>query len=599
LTQQLQDILSMVKHKLHELAAQAEAAGLYAPGPPILRMISPLAEGADRLAAVTAGALGYRLQAPLPFPAAEYERDFPESVTEFRALLELAEGDVLALDGGRGEAEARSYEAVGRLVVRNCDLLIAIWDGGNGKGRGGTAEIVQFAVRHGLAVWWLRADGTGDPGWLAGPSAARSPEACPSGKMATALLAEYLAHCILPAAEAAKSHTGIIGYLFGRLRRHKALSPLAALLSETELKKNVLWSLHHRVMRWAAGQAAPAAASTPAHPVPPAVPSEVWAYWQSFYQPMDHCAVGYAERYRSSYVLIFALAALAACNAVLGVGFHGLARVVTGIATGVELISLLGILTVAGLNELLRWHPRSITYRLLAELFRKQQALALLAWSLPAAEAAAVTSGADSELAGEPKPVARDALVGWYFNAVLRAAPLPRGNLSGAALRHIYTVIDASLVTGQAEYHARRRWEVEHAARHFGRLGAGFFLLTLGAVFVKFLLIWLPLFLPALRAGEVLENSMFVIGFIAALLPVLSAAFVGIRSYAELELVADQSLRMQRILTHAEAQLRHVALDLPLASQALGTEILLLAEAMLRDVRGWAQLFRVKAVDVS
>jgi len=44
--------------------------------------------------------------------------------------------------------------------------------------------------------------------------------------------------------------------------------------------------------------------------------------------------------------------------------------------------------------------------------------------------------------------------------------------------------------------------------------------------------------------------------------------------------------------------LRHLPLDAPLASQELGAEILLLAENMLRDIKGWAQLFRIKAVDV-
>lgn len=595
LRERLRDVLGIVRDKVHGLAVQTEIAGLYAPGPPLLRMLSPLADGADRLAALAALELGYQLEAPLPFPAAEYARDFPDTAGEFRDLLARAAPCVLALDGARGALETRSYEAVGRLVVRNCDLLIAIWDGGAGRGRGGTAEIVKYAARHGLPVWWLALDEAAEPGWIRSPAAVRRPAASPRGEAAVALLEDYIASSILPAAEAAESHTGMIGDMLGRLRRHPAPSPLAALLSERELPRRGIWGSHRIVMRWAAGRAVPVA--TPVAELPQAPPGEVWAYWQKFYQPVDACAIGYADRYRSSYLLIFALAAVAACSAVLGVGFHGQAR----FATMVELVALLGILVVVGLNELRRWHPRSIAYRLLAELFRKQQALALLAWSLPAAEAASVAGQAGGEwdeIRGGSQPVARDALVGWYFNAVLRAAPLPQGEINNAALRHIYDVIDASLVTGQADYHARRRWEVEHAARFFGRLGSGFFLLTLAAVSLKFALMWLPIFVAAMRGQVVLDESTVAIGFMAALLPALSAAFVGVRGYAELELVADQSLQMQRVLAHAAAQLRHLPLDAPLASQELGAEILLLAENMLRDIKGWAQLFRIKAVDV-
>src|SRR3712207_1230281 len=45
---------------------------------PILRLISPLAEGADRVVAEEArsGDLKFEIQSPLPFTAEEYENDF-------------------------------------------------------------------------------------------------------------------------------------------------------------------------------------------------------------------------------------------------------------------------------------------------------------------------------------------------------------------------------------------------------------------------------------------------------------------------------------------------------------------------------------------
>lgn len=66
---------------------------------------------------------------------AERETDFLDRVAGFRTLLGRTWAKVLELDGARGDKETqnRSYEAVERMVVRNCDLLIAIWDGGKGR----------------------------------------------------------------------------------------------------------------------------------------------------------------------------------------------------------------------------------------------------------------------------------------------------------------------------------------------------------------------------------------------------------------------------------------------------------------------------------
>src|SRR3954449_8629070 len=56
-------------------------------------LLSPLAEGADRLAAEVALARGITLLVPMPMVQSEYERDFPdrESLEEFRRLLKAAQ----------------------------------------------------------------------------------------------------------------------------------------------------------------------------------------------------------------------------------------------------------------------------------------------------------------------------------------------------------------------------------------------------------------------------------------------------------------------------------------------------------------------------
>jgi len=85
---------------------------------------------------------------------------------------------------------------------------------------------------------------------------------------------------------------------------------------------------------------------------------------------------------------------------------------------------------------------------------------------------------------------------------------------------------------------------------------------------------------------------------VCALLPAASAGFIGIRAYAEFELLAHQSARMQAAMQGALVELDILPLDRPLASQELGAELYAVAISMLQDIAGWAQLFRVKTVAI-
>jgi len=571
---QLDAVLAQIKDEVTAHATAPRAAGIYAPGPPHLRIISPLAEGADRLVARAGLALGYQLDAPLPFAQSDYEKDFPASRDEFRELLAQAGPRVLAIDGGRSDADEqnRSYEAVGRLVARNCDLLIAIWDGGKGKGRGGTADIVRFAARQFQPIWWLRPDGSGEPCWIESLQDLRRPGGC-AGGAAAARLKICIRTAILPPLEEVPTQ-----------------DPLRDFLAAQPKRDFWPWNTYQNLMWRAAGKPPPAPALSP--PVPPA--GETWPYWDRHFAPADRLAVDYGKRYRSSYILVFFLAAAALGAATLGIGFGAEAW-----AGNVLELGCLGfIYRIVHLNETGRWHERLITYRLLAELFRKQQALALLGWSLPAAEAAHVSGDSD----GLPTAPPRDVWVGWYFNAVVRASPLPQGTLGGPALAELHGAVLASLIAGQVDYHVRRRRDSQTIARRLGRWGRRFFFATVALVVFKFLVLSYGLVLagppPAAGSGDPRYGVLTtVLRTCLGLLPGLSAAFVGIRGYAELELLADQSAQMQRLLTGAEARLRSLDLAAPLASQELGLEVLALAEAMLLDLKGWAQLFRVKVVE--
>ena len=119
-----------------------------------LRVISALAEGADRLVAGVALAQGCELIVPLPMAAQEYEQDFPDSVGEFRELLaRVPPANVFVVPQPRLPATATpqelrdaQYLEVGIYVASESHVLLALWDGVRNKAVAGTAEVVRFKL---------------------------------------------------------------------------------------------------------------------------------------------------------------------------------------------------------------------------------------------------------------------------------------------------------------------------------------------------------------------------------------------------------------------------------------------------------------------
>ena len=120
-----------------------------------LRIMSPLAEGADRIVALLAEELGIELMVPLPMPENLYAQDFESSRSwaEFgrlnryaaeRTTLPLAPGSSEAAISDYGVERNWQYAEVGAWVAARCDILIAIWDGKTIDDLGGTGHVVRF-----------------------------------------------------------------------------------------------------------------------------------------------------------------------------------------------------------------------------------------------------------------------------------------------------------------------------------------------------------------------------------------------------------------------------------------------------------------------
>ncbi len=134
----------------------ARRLGRGARSPTPLLLVTPLAEGADRLVAHVALEFGARLVVPLPVPRVEYERDFSTdpSREDFAALLSPAHTvrvlDMPRVPAGDGEpldaATQRllQYTLAGAYVARHAQVFIALWDGEPPDKPGGTGDIVAL-----------------------------------------------------------------------------------------------------------------------------------------------------------------------------------------------------------------------------------------------------------------------------------------------------------------------------------------------------------------------------------------------------------------------------------------------------------------------
>jgi hypothetical protein len=114
--------------------------------PPLVGVTS-LAIGADQLLARLVLEAGGTIHAVLPF--ADIERSFsPEDVPAYRELVKQATVEVLDTHGTDEDA----YLAAGQQVVELSDVLLAVWNGKPAKGKGGTADVVAYAIHRGVPL---------------------------------------------------------------------------------------------------------------------------------------------------------------------------------------------------------------------------------------------------------------------------------------------------------------------------------------------------------------------------------------------------------------------------------------------------------------
>ncbi len=602
------DILSAVRDEVARQSAVAPP-GLFSPCPPLLRCLSPLAAGADRIVAGQALGLGYELQTPLPFFREEYENDFAEasSKREFRALLARASA-VLELDGSRADAE-EAYLAAGQVVLEQSDVLLAVWDGALARGRGGTGQIVEKARKRGLpvvvvdparpaAIRFLGQEAGGD--WRKALAACIEhlvlPPAPPTEEKRPATWRERLKGCFSGNAPGGTSPTR---YFAETLPRPTLLGRFPSLFekalghrkdgSETASPATV------RTRDWPRAARDWLCALFPGKaPCPEPAESAPCGWCDALgleradtrlaeerlaehYGWADRLAVHYAARYRAVGYLRHLLMAVV----LVGVFIGSYVKHFDAVGFGIQVLAFALILFLIRVNTLGNWHQRFLDYRFLAEQLRHMRFLFLLGCMPPFARKSP-GSGA-----------ARESWPAWHLRNVARQAGLVPARMDAALLARYRQRLDDDVIADQIQFYIARQDRFDLVARRLSSFGIWCFIAGLGFILLRFLIfLWVKedTALPLGIAGGSLRT---VCNEIALVIPSLASMAFALRAQGEYATLGSRYAHTRMVLVHKSQDLQAMT---RLTRGELADFSEKLATVLSSEVSGWHVLVKNKTV---
>ena len=127
-----------------------------------LTVLSSLAEGADMLCAKLALDAGLKLVVPLPMDMSEYRKVFSgPAIQEFNSLLSMAHQVFVAPPEEPIPPDPQPgffYRQAGIYIVKNCDILLAVWNGEeidtpDGAGTWETVKLAQALCKEIHPLW--------------------------------------------------------------------------------------------------------------------------------------------------------------------------------------------------------------------------------------------------------------------------------------------------------------------------------------------------------------------------------------------------------------------------------------------------------------
>jgi hypothetical protein len=609
---QLPSVFSAIDTAAKEILAAN--GGFYADEPPSVRLVSGFAEGADQMA-VAACPPGWKIEAILPFPTNEYLNDFARSAAEdgrdvrdafkdslkkANAVTQLAFSPWRSEDRGHADQGADTgkrdlgYADAGGYLLRQVDVLVAVWDGKAPK-IGGTGAIARMANDKGIPVVWLSTIEDAAPRLItefAVGGAMTTGADCTKGPLLTALLPVFAAPVAAAGRKEAQSSapTGLERFLQERWhpRCYFFVYDFLKRVASARLPRIVIHSrsFAERCQDW--DKFMSFAPETGDRSLGDADEGDLRSKLKSVllerFVWADALAEHYSQNYRSTYVLAYLFSALAVFIALGSAIFANPRDIVAELSSAAfELVAIVAIVSIVSIGRFLHWHERWIEYRALAESLRHGRFLAFIS-----------EFGRIYDAAGGPGHQQSSWML-WYIRATMREIGLPT-----ATLDHTYQwlLLQATLKTeiegddGQIAYHQGNQkimGRIDHLLHYLGLIcfGTTFCLLGLFIAGGSLDLIFIG---STTWFGTIAMELQPHLVFWTAGLPALGAALAGIRGQGDFEGSKERSARMfDALLTLQDDYRSAMQRDLSLSE----TTALLIstAHAMSEDVAAWQELY--------
>jgi hypothetical protein len=456
----IRETLQLVEQVGGELLERERAC--FAPGPPKLRFVSPIADGADQIAAQVALDMGWELQAILPFARDSYRRSLANDTAreQFDSLLARSTS-VLELPGDPAHS-LDAYVMTGRGTVAHCDVLVAVWDGRPPRGRGGTGEVVQLALTRGTAIVHIPLDAQTEIRllWSAfdptvvtiadDPGVARPLDRETVNALLTGLL--------MPPPDREEQEF-LQQFIAERPRRIRARIEYPLLLAAVGVKKfrprnftdkYCAAQIHDEWQRYRHGCVDPVELDAPIDIL------------EEAYSWADRIATHFAQTYRSGHIFNFVLGGFAVC---LGLAAFMAPHMKFGMAA-FEMLITVAIIVNAHVGTREEWHRRWLDYRQLAERLRPMRSLKLLGIAAP------------DPPGTKTNPVPRR-WIDWYGGGIWRAMGCPSGSIDPARATRLADAIADHEVAPQVGYHERNAHQIELLDQRLEMIATALFVATL------------------------------------------------------------------------------------------------------------------------
>ena len=536
---------------------RAASPEFFAADPPRFRLISPLADGADQAAAEAALAIGWELQAILPFERQKYRASLSDETArgKFDRLVTAA-SMVLELPG-QGKGDVDDYVMTGRATIAHSDLVMAVWDGQPARGAGGTGDVASKVIVSGTGLVHLPpGNGTEsrlvwsafDPDVLTVADSLSVSRPCDADHLGVLLRA-----LLLPPDDP-DERAFLEQFCNERLRRYRTRIEYPLLLNAFGVRRirsgDIAESHCQRQIEeeWRSYRSRCPDAHRITAPIDLLEQAYGWA---------DRLATHFAQTYRSGHIFAFVLGGVAVC---LGLSAFMAPHLKIYFAVA-EIIVTLAIILNAVIGNRNAWHRRWLDYRQLAERLRPMRSLKMLGIAAP------------DPPGTRTNPVPRR-WIDWYAMTLWRAMGAPGGKIDRSCAAQLAVSIADQEVEPQVRYHRRNAGLIETLDHRLEWVGNGLFAATLIVAGTNLIGI-----LAGARFVEIYGDWF---NLVEAGFPALGTAIFGIRFQADFGGDAVRSMTTAQTLERIDTELRkHVDLcrAADLTEQA--------ARVMLSDLDEW------------